>query len=115
MPDRPINLTESEIYDEPVTSTRPDNRRVQTPPGVGRFPKEDKRAVHKQVGLPDVRSGRGLPGGSLAVLPEIVVTAFHRAGRPLPELDRVDRVGYSAEEVRDIERELARRHREDDA
>jgi hypothetical protein len=47
-------------------------------------------------------------------LPEIVRTAFERAGIKPPQMDRVDRIGYSAEEVLAIKKELTKRHEEEE-
>jgi hypothetical protein len=47
-------------------------------------------------------------------LPEVVVAAFQAAGREAPTPERVDRVGYSAEESRLIDAE-ARKRRVPDA
>ena len=46
-------------------------------------------------------------------LPEVVVEAFARAGRMPPSPERVDRVGYSADEARLIDAEVKRRRAPD--
>lgn len=48
-------------------------------------------------------------------LPEIVLAAFERAGKHAPEPERVDRIGYSAEESHVIEAEVERRRGPEDS
>jgi hypothetical protein len=42
-------------------------------------------------------------------LPEVVTAAFARAGRAAPDPERVDQIGYSADEVQLIDAEVKRR------
>ena len=46
-------------------------------------------------------------------LPEVVVAAFAAAGREAPAPERVDRIGYSAEESRLIDAEVKKRRTPD--
>lgn len=49
------------------------------------------------------------------MLPEVVIAAFTRKKLPIPDSERVDRVGYSAQEIEVIESELARRRAKEGA
>lgn len=46
-------------------------------------------------------------------LPEVVIAAFEAAGREAPAPERVDQLGYSAEESRLIDAEVKRRRMPD--